>query len=131
MASQQARVRVILILAFMMSVLIHGVLVTILPQSAGPSPAGVSANAHSVAYTIAGAALMTSLFWTITKLSAATTPARFLSDLILALALAEVASISGLILAIIGQKPADFWPLGIAALLVQGLFILPRALKRG
>jgi len=129
MLTAAKRVRVILVAAFMMSAGANALLVIILPIHAATVPAATIENVRSLCYTIAAAGIVTSLYWALTKLSRESDSARFLTDTIIAAALAEVCSVAGLVLYLVVQKRAEFWPFAIASLMVQGLFILPRALQ--
>jgi hypothetical protein len=118
-------------MAFMMATVLHCLLVLLLaPRNAVPASPATIDHAHSVCYTLAVAGLLTSIYWTFTKLPAASDSARFLIEVVIALALAEVCSVSGLVLFLIVHRPGEFWPLGIGALVVEGMFILPRAVMR-
>lgn len=130
MITPQKQVRVILLFAFMASVLIHGVMVMILSHNPETTPVSFLENAREICYTLAAAGLLTSVYWTFVKLPAALDAQRFQTEMIVALALSEICSIAGLFLFFLGHKPPDFWPFGIATLIVQGLFILPRVLQR-
>jgi hypothetical protein len=130
MSSPQKQVRIILMFAFMASVVIHGVLVIILSRQPATPPAIFLENARGICYTFAAAGLLTSVYWTLVKLTATVEPARFQTEMIVALTLAEICSVAGLFVFFLGRNPADFWPFGIATLVVQGVFILPRVLQR-
>ena len=122
--------RVILTAAFMASIVIHGMLVVIMARQSSTAPANFPQIGRGICYTVAAAGLLTSIYWTLVKLPAAVGPQRFQTEMIVALALAEICSIAGLFLFFASHAPADFWPFGGGALLVQGLFILPRVLER-
>lgn len=129
MGAPAKSVRIILLAAFMFSNVMYGMLVLILPRQ----EAALGAEANSlrlIFYAAAGAVLLASLYWTVAKLPASPNAQIFLTNMIVATAFAEACSICGLTLFFIAHKPAEFWPFAIAALLVQGLFILPRALQR-
>lgn len=114
----------------MTSIVLHAVIVAIVPLSLALPPAGFLENARAICYTLATAGVLTSLYWTFVRLTPTTDAARFLTGLVIALALSETCSLAGLILYFIGHKAAEFWPFGMVALVIQGLFILPRAVKR-
>jgi hypothetical protein len=132
MASPQKKTWMILTYAFMMSIGLYCGLVLMLnaqPLSTPPD-ASVLPVAHTICYTFAAVGLLGSLYWSQVKMRATTAPPRFQTDMVLALALAELPTISGLLLFFLSRKTTEFWPFAIASLLIMALFILPRVLQR-
>jgi hypothetical protein len=121
---------IVLVAAFIVSVFMYGTLVMLLSQRPATAVTVNVDTLRSVCYTVAGAGILTAAYWALVKLPAAPDDARFQTDMILALALAEVSCIMGMLLFFLSHKSAEFWPFGIATLVVNLVFILPRVLQR-
>ncbi len=67
MSTQPGTTRVIVAIAIMMSTVMYGVLVLVMPFSGPPTAAGATESLRSILYTVAVSGLLMSLFWTFTN----------------------------------------------------------------
>jgi len=100
------------------------------PGSGKTSCRGMHQEFWRYAYALAAVGLLGAMYWSQLRMPAANGGSRFQSEMIVALAFAEVPTIAGLLLFFVGRKTTEFWPFAILSVLVQVLFVLPRVIQR-
>lgn len=114
----------------MLSTGLYSLLILVMPNRPPTMSAAQVENLRGIFYTIATAGILSSVYWTLAKLSTAPDSARFLIETVIATALSQICVGAGIVLFVLAHKGAEFWPFAATTLAVQGLFILPRALQR-
>lgn len=120
--------RTFLFLFFCASPFIFRMMIALLEQGKRPPAPPNIASLRLMIMTGAGIMFIIAALFSLLRLSAATTPRQRQTNMVFALTLAEAPCILGLMLFMLGGTSADFNPLMIGTLLVNLLFIAPRAL---
>ena len=120
----------ILVFAFIVAKLTFCVLVVILSRHPDAPSAANLAILRPICYGLAAVGILGAVYWATSKLSTSPNIQRFQTDMILCLALSEVACIAGLLLFFLERQVATFWPFAIASVVTDLIFVLPRVLQR-
>jgi F0F1-type ATP synthase membrane subunit c/vacuolar-type H+-ATPase subunit K len=120
--------RLVVFLFFCASPFIFRMMIALLEQGQRPPASPNFASLRLTILVVAGLLLVVSALFSLLRLSPSLTPAQRQTNMIVALALAEAPCIFGLMLFMLGGTSADYNPLMIGTLLVNLIFIAPRAL---
>ena len=130
MLPAQKRTLLILFAAFVMAAGVNSFMVVLLASN---TSAGQPADVHAIApilYCAAAFVLAASMYIAMTRMVAALDYSRFVTQMILALALAEACTILGMLLFFLSHKPELYWPFPALTVATELLIILPRVLQR-
>ncbi len=120
----------ILFFAFVVTILLYGLLVHLVAASQhvrhSPDPAAM----RPIVYGLAGLALVAAMGLSFLKMPHASTPAQFKSSMVLALSVAGACSIFGMLLFFLGGPSGEFPRFQIATIAVDILCILPQIVRR-